>query len=534
LKSSRRAAAVLLLIPVLAHAAQAPAESAPGEPAADAAPPAAAEPRFDILEFRILGNRSLAQDALERAVYPFLGPDRSIADAELARGALEQAYRSAGRGTVYVDIPEQDVDAGIVRLVVTEGTLRRVSVEGATYFSARKIRKALPAAAVGAAPDLPELQREIGALNLRTRDLSLVPVLAAGPVPGTVDLTLKVSDELPLHGSAELNDQFTADTSRLRLNASVSYDNLFDRLDSLALQYQTAPSEPREADVLVASYTRALSQDRRFSLFYVDSNSDVAALGTLSVLGKGSITGARLFLPLTNTAAATHTLILGADYKDFLESILIEADQSLNTPISYLNLSLGTSSTWRWGSDQLGLTATANFGPRRLGNGAQEFADKRFRGRPNYFYLRSAGVLRTSLPAGFTLQSSLSGQFAVEPLIGNEQFALGGASSVRGYLEAEELGDLGLRGSIELQSPTWTMRELRATALVFFDAGIVSTLAPLPGEVRRSDLSSVGVGTEMTLSRWLSASLAWAYPLVQAPRTAAGDSRLHFSLRTSW
>ena len=376
------------------------------DPTAAAAAPAAAA-HFDVLEYRVLGNTVLPQIDVERAVYPFLGPDKSIDEVQAARAALEQAYRVAGRGTVYVDVPEQDVEGGIVRLKVTEGQLRQVRVQGAKYFSGRQIRSALPAAAANTAPDLPALQQEISALNTQTPDRAVVPVLKAGPVPGTVDLTLKVNDHLPFHGSLELNDQYTADTSQLRLLASLSYDNLFNRLDSISLQYQTTPQKPSQLGVLVASYTRNLDEGRRLALYFVDSDSDVASLGTLSVLGKGKIYGTRLILPLVNSAESTHTLTLGAEYKDFLENIQLKEDSSFRTPIAYVNLSLGESGVWRWDRLQLTESSAFNFGPRRLGNSSEEFADKRFKGRPNYFYYRGSLGLRALLYKDFSLLGSV-------------------------------------------------------------------------------------------------------------------------------
>jgi hemolysin activation/secretion protein len=489
---------------------------------------------FDILEFRVLGNTLLARADIEAAVYPFLGPARDFASAEGARAALEQAYRTAGRATVYVDIPEQDVDAGIVRLNVTEGVLRRVRVEGARHFSARRIRAALPAAAQGSAPELPALQSELEVLNARTRDLNVVPILGAGAVPGTVDLTLKVKDELPLHGSVEVNDQYTADTSRLRANFAITYDNLFDRLDSLGLQYQTSPQSRAELGVLVASYTRDLGASRRLALYYVDSNSDVAALGTLSVLGKGKVYGARWIVPWASDAERSHTLSVGVDYKDFLENIRLDPASGFATPISYVNVSLGETSTWRDGERVLSLGGTLNFGPRRLGNSSAEFADKRFRARPNYFYLRGTANLHLPLPAGFALVAALAGQYAIEPVIGNEQFSIGGADSVRGFLEAEELGDIGIRGTLQFESPNLALARLRGNAFMFLDAAVASVIAPLPDEAHRADLSSWGAGLQFSFAQWLSGSLAWASPLVPGPRTAAGDSRLLFYLRTSW
>lgn len=491
--------------------------------------------KFDIGEFRVLGNSTLPATAIESAVYPHLGPARSFEDVEAARQALELAYRSAGLGTVYVDIPEQDVDDGVVRLQVTEGRLERVRIEGARYFSNRKLRAALPAAAASNVPDLPALQRQIAALNTRTPDMSVVPVLGAGARPGTVDLTLKVADELPFHGSVEINDQYTADTTRTRFAFAVSYDNLFDRLDSVSLQYQTAPEDRSEVGVFVASYVHALAEGRRLALYYVDSDSAVAALGTLSVLGKGKVYGAKFIAPLANTPEGTHTLTLGADYKDFVEDIRLDTASTFQTPISYTNLSLGQTSAWRSPGWQWSLGSALNFGSRALGNSTSEFADKGFKARPNYFYLRSDAMLTWAPQLPFSASLRLAGQYAVEPVISNEQFAVGGADGVRGYLEAEELGDIGFKATLQIESAPWSpLSALKLSGFTFLDTGRVATITPLADEDRNTNLRSFGFGFGVAAFGFAEGTLTWARPLLAAGRTEANDSRLLFRLRAAW
>src|SRR5579883_1134219 len=82
-----------------------------------------AKQTFNVYEFLVLGSHVLGQMKVEATVYPFLGPDKTIQDVEKARAALIDAYRKAGYGTVLVDIPEQSVDQGVVRLKVTEGNI---------------------------------------------------------------------------------------------------------------------------------------------------------------------------------------------------------------------------------------------------------------------------------------------------------------------------------------------------------------------------------------------------------------------------
>lgn len=153
--------------------------------AADAAVVSAAktEATFDIVEFRVLGTHILPRPAIEKAVYPFLGPKRTIDTVKQAADALEKAYKDAGYGAVFVDIPEQEVADGLVRLKVTEGKLESVHVRGERYYSRRQILAALPALAPGTPPSLPALQQQLGELNARTPDRAVTPVLKAGSEP---------------------------------------------------------------------------------------------------------------------------------------------------------------------------------------------------------------------------------------------------------------------------------------------------------------------------------------------------------------
>lgn len=518
--------------------------------AQDTAPPATPA-RFDIWEYRVLGNSVLPRADIETLLYGNLGPGKTLDDVEQARVALETAYRDRGYGTVFVDIPEQEVAEGIVRLQVTEGKINRVRVTGARYFSNRSIRAAVPAAQPGSVPHLPTVQQQLSDLNAQSSDRNVVPVLKAGPRAGTVDLALNVKDEAPMHASVELNDQYTSNTTELRAIAAWSYDNLFGRLDSLAMQYQTSPEDMNEVAVWAGSYTMRLPDSKsKVALFYINSDSDIATVGdngqTLSVLGKGQIFGARYINPFHSSAASTHVFIGSAEYKDFAESVLSE--DLFRTPISYMNLSLGHTSAWRFEKQQVTLSSSVGFGVRGLSNSPEEFRDKRARGRPNYWLLRADSSYGFQLPLNLSFRVRGAGQYSVEPVISNEQFSIGGADGVRGYREAEQLGDIGFKSSAELAYAPIDLFAQRAQVgmFVFYDLGRMSRLEPLRDRVTGllsenvdQTFRSTGVGLEFGAFGFLSGSLTWAYALVDAPDwdsggTAGGDSRIHFSIRSSW
>ena len=377
------------------------AVESPAPPAA-AGPPAAAQPKFDVLELRVLGNSVLDARAVEAAVYGFTGPERQMSDVEAARAALEKVYHDRGFGTVFVDIPEQTVDDGIVRLRVTEGRLHQVRVTGAHYFSGRQILAALPAAQQDSVPNLPVMQKEITALNAETPDRSVVPVLRAGAQPGAVDLALKVQVHVPFHGSVEFDNQYTVDTTHLRAAVAASYGNMFDRLDTLSVQYQVAPESVRETHVIAGSYALHLSPDgSNLSIQYVNSKSDVATIGTLGVLGTGSVYSLRYLKPLP-AAGSMQDLALEVDYKDFTQSILVSPAGGLNTPVDYINLSAAYSFLKSAPGRMTDWSLTADFGFRGAPYNSQQFADKRFEGEPNYYYLRSDGGATLPLPGNFT------------------------------------------------------------------------------------------------------------------------------------
>jgi hemolysin activation/secretion protein len=506
------------------------------EQPAGATPAAAPVARFDIHEYRVLGNSVLSNRDIESVLYPLLGDHKTIDDVQVARTTLEKAYHDRGFATVFVDIPEQDVNQQIVRLKVTEGRLNSVRIAGARYYSEGQILAALPAAVPGEVPNLTALQKQLSAINVQSSDRAVVPVLKAGPVPGTLDLALNVNDHLPVHGSVELNNQNTPETRVLRLISSLSYNNLFQSFDSLSAQYQVAPQEVSQVNVLALNYALGTPlAGFHPSVYFINSNSNVPTVGTIGVLGAGQIFGTRFAYPFGDPLVPAHTITLGIDYKHFRETIGLEGAPAVITPISYVNLSLGYTgffaSDWWQGS----LGTTANFGPRGVPNNPQSFADKRYRGRPNYSYLKIDASWTAHLPKDFQLLLRASGQFAPEPLITNEDYTISGADGVRGYLEAEVLADTGYKGTVQFQSPSlpWGKQQL-GDLFMFFDAGRTDFVDPLPGEPQTTELRSWGAGLHVLPGQPVNGVLTWAYPLSDGPNTQRGDWRVLFVIRGSF
>ncbi|MBS3936272.1 MAG: ShlB/FhaC/HecB family hemolysin secretion/activation protein, partial [Sulfuritalea sp.] len=499
---------------------------------------------FDILEYRVEGNTALPAPAIEAAVYPHLGPGRSLRDVEAARVALDQAYKEAGFLTVDVLLPQQKVEGGVVRLQVIEGRVEDRRVSGNRYTLRSEVRAGTPSLAEGSVPNFNDMQQELAGLASGA-DRQVTPLLRPGGAPGTFDVELVVEDRLPLHASVTLNNNRTPDTAPGRLEASLRYDNLFQRRHSAGLSWIVARRRS-EVDVLVGNYSLPLA-DRGWSLalYGVRSNSDIEAIGSgTSTTGRGVTLGARLVRAFDPFAGGRlrHNLSFGLDYKDFDETTdLLGADRSRRS-ISYaagaLQYSLARPNdagpAWKIGAGVgLGLRGLLQ---RRIDcDGVQldPFECKRAGASASFAVFKADADLNLPLPGRWSLAARLGGQGASQPLISNEQIAAGGAETVRGYLDAEQLGDYGATGRLELVSPPFLRESLDGGRMQFFgfyDAARLGLVDPLPGQDSRWTLASAGLGLRLTGWHGLKATAAAGRTLRPGARTGDGRTRWHLAV----
>jgi hemolysin activation/secretion protein len=206
----------------------------------------------------------------------------------------------------------------------------------------------------------------------------------------------------------------------------------------------------------------------------------------------------------------------------------------LPTPITYVPLVAAYNSSWLGDGRSTTLDATATLGMRGLfGNNETEFAAKRHGASADFMSLRT-GVQHTETLRRWALSGKLEMQFASGPLVSNEQFAAGGAESVRGYLESERVGDKSLRWSFELKTPkmapTGSASPLRLTGLAFYEGARLVTMQPVYPQPQTHLLRGTGVGLRVEGGHGLSLDLDVARAIDDGDLTRAGDIRLHSRL----
>ena len=488
---------------------------------------------FYIREYRVEGAKRLKNLEVEEAVYPFLGPGRTPDDVEQARAALEKVYHDKGFQTVSVVVPQQDPRRGVIRLEVVEAKVGRLRVNGARFFLPSRIKHEAPSMAEGNVPNLKQVGKEIIALN-QLADRRVTPELRVGVEPGTVDIDLKVEDKRPLHGSLELDNRYSSNTTPLRLNGSLSYGNLFQLGHTGGFSFQIAPENTDDAKVFSGYYLARVSELISLMIQATKQNSDVSTLGGSAVGGRGEIVGLRALFDIPSTAKFYQNFSLGVDYKNFAEDIEI-AGPTISSPIEYYPLSAKYGATWMRENGFVEFNTSLNFHIRGLGSKEKDYANKRFDADANYVYLRSDLAYTHDLKGGAQVFTKLQSQVASQPVVNGEQIAGGGLGTVRGYLEATSLGDNGGFGTVEIRSPSFIgtpdetgkrTEEWRIHA--FAEGGMLGIRNALPGQQSRYGFASVGAGTRFMLKNHYNGSLDIGVPLIDQTDAEAGEVRVTF------
>lgn len=499
--------------------------------------------RVDVNEYVVRGNSVLDARDIEEAVYPFLGPQRSLSDIEGARDALQQSYQNKGYQSVFVELPEQQVEGGVVYLQVSETRIGRVRIVGAKHYSLAAVRDEVPGLEEGKVADFAAVQSQLATAN-RNPGRQVVPVVREGQRPGTMDVDLQVEDKNPWLVSLGLTNDYSADTEKLRSVATLGHNNLWQRGHVASLTYFTAPEDRSNAEVWSGYYNAPLSERWNVQLAGYQSDSNVATIGGSNVLGKGHSYGVSLIYNVPAQGAWANSLSVGVDFKDFDEALEF-GGSSDKVPIKYAPITFSYNGFRYTETSQFGLGLSVVAGTRTFfgyGSDAEEFRAKRYEANPSFSVFKLDSTFTQSFAGDWQAGSKLSFQLASGPLVSNEQFSAGGATSVRGYLAAERTGDDGWLFSQELRTPS--LSKYLGDSLgsyvdswrfyLFAEGAQLSLQDPLPEQDADYSLASIGFGTRATLREWLSGSLDWGYPLKDGPNTEKHDSRVHFSVQATF
>jgi len=499
-------------------------------------PQAPAEPRFDVQRYEVSGNTLLSKEQIDRVLAPYVGPQRQLADVRRAQADLGVAYRELGYGTVQVILPEQNINASVIRFRVLQPTVGKLSVEGNKHFNNDNIRYSLPSVKPGEIPNSGAIARNLQMTSEHPVKRTTL-ILRTSENPENVDVNVKVEDDKPWRVVATLDNTGNGDTGYLRSGIGFQHTNLFNRDHTVSAQFITSPTHTSKVGIFGigyhAPYYRLNSSVDVFA-GYSDVNSGTVQ-GLFSVAGSGTVFGARWNYYLPKWGTADQKLSFGIDHRAFRNEVTV-GGIGIIPDITIRPVSLTYSGAIKGASSEINYSAGLSTNiPGGNDGKAADFQRSRAFANENYTIFRYSASILAGFGKDWQARAAMSGQYTEDALVVGEQFGLGGPESLRGFLVREISNDKGVSAQFEVFTPDLARNAglpdgFRLRAVGFYDYGAVSRNKPLPAEQASKTLSDVGVGIRMYYGKLLSLRVDVAHVLRDGGTRQAGDNRISAGL----
>jgi hemolysin activation/secretion protein len=502
--------ALLSIIPSLALAAE------PATPAPELqAPPA---PRFDITAFKVEGDTLLGTDKINALVKPFIGASKDFGDVQQALEALQDAYQAKGFTTVRVNLPEQELESGVIHMTVTEQKISSIKVEGNKNYTSESALRVVPSLQVGSIPNTKEIGKSLKIANGNPTKQTAVLFADNEKDENSVDATVKVIDDKPWKASVTLDNTGTRETGHGRLTFAYQNFNMFDTDQRLTAQFITNPHLPQnildpdhKVRVYVFGYTIPLasigdSVDLLASYSDSTSTTPIVLRGLIGdISGQGLVLGAHYNHNLDKLPDYEQKLTFAYDNRA-TKSSHDNQGNLLGTALTTTPLSVTYSGQWTPNPHTIAFSAALS---RNIAGIAEHGSKDDFisaQADSTFSKLNFTLDYSRPLPKDWQLHASFSSQISWDSVPAIEKFRIGGMDTVRGFHESELAGDEGFRASVELYtSNIGQFMKSDKTSLrgVFFaDTGRVADNQNPSGAVitEQTSITSIGAGLRYNYS----------------------------------
>ncbi|MEE4537490.1 MAG: ShlB/FhaC/HecB family hemolysin secretion/activation protein [Erythrobacter sp.] len=483
-------------------------DDAPPAVPLETAEPAAAEPssgNYLVSSILIEGNEALPDAIFVDVMEAFTAT--ALTSQDLAVLADAVARRARDRGYIFATaaIPRQNLELGILRVVLDEGRVDRLRIDGAQDAA---IRRQLEPLLSGTPITRDELERRL----LLADDISGVRVLDAQyEKDGDAGVLVLRTRRDRVRAELELRNNGSAPVGPERARFELDLNGVISSADELDLAVGVTPFEPGELQSLQASYRNVVSSSGlELGLFASYSATEPGAfLETREIEGRFWRAGLDLSYPVLRRRDASAWLVSQIDVSDLRQKRSGEVARHDRVPAI------------RAGIYSRGTLAGGDYRGRVLVSHGLGILDATQRGDPlasrddasaQFTSLYAWGIWDRPIGYRWSIAFAGRGQLASDPVLATEDLGLGGTSFLRAYNFNERSGDQGIMGYGELRydlqgEGDWFRR---SQMYVFFDGGVVSNLEEGRGG---GSLASAGGGLRFALTRDLDMDLELAFPL---------------------
>jgi len=506
------------------------------EPAEEKRPEIKSDMKFFVKKIVLAGNKELSTEELRPVITPYENRELTLREADQLAAKITAEYRKWGYITTLVYVPPQKITDGILTIQVLEGKMGKLHIEGNRWFSTRQIRRDWILKEYQPLK-YDEIVKSLRRIN-GNPDRSAQVILKAGEEAGTTDVYLKVKDHFPGHLGFSWDNQGIPSTGQKRFGFTARYNNflvpdavfmagtVFGRDFGAQFYQYLTPITPWGTKLIFSFSNSQVAPKREFTSYDIHGHSETYSMDLRHDLWQND-----------HFSANAH---LGFDFKDSRTKNIFGTAR--RDRLRVLRAGFDVRENDRWGTTSF--SPEVAFGIRGLGATSEHNpVSSRPGAEPNF--VKFTGDLNRSVRMPFDTQLSLNFnyQFTTADLIPQEQFYLGGASTVRGYPEGDYLGDNGVLLNVEYLTPLPFVPEewqlpysdiplRRQVQLVFFyDQGYGRLRSMISNEPKSRDMIGVGGGLRIYLYKNIYARLELAHVIGDEPLTESEHTRFHFRIQ---
>jgi hemolysin activation/secretion protein len=483
--------------------------------------PAPDEPAVSIYirKIEIAGSTILSQDEIASIVKPFEGRSSNIKDLREIVNRITQLYVKRGYVTSRGILVDQTITDDVVKILVVEGSLEKIEVEGTRRLNPSYIRSRIN---LGVRKPLKADQLEDQLRLLRTDPLftNIEASLKPGSELGKSILTVRVTEANAISGFVGVDNYLPPAVGSERLGGTISYRNLTGIGDELsASYYRSTVGGFNSWDFIYRIPVNPMNGTVQLRYAPSDSKIIEPPFSDFNITADSQLYEISYRQPLIRTPYEEFALSLAFTVQDgqtFVEGI--------PRPLSLGSDEQGNSKTrvLKFGQDyikrdHLGAWAVRsqfNFGLNVLD------ATNNSGSEPDGSFFNWLGQLQRvqSLGRDNLLIAQADMQLSFNSLLPAQQFVIGGGQSLRGYRQNARAGDSGFRLSVEdriaLQRDNAGQPNLQIAP--FVDMGAVWNTSDNPDKLTgETFLASVGLGLIWEPIPRFLVRLDYAVPLIE-------------------
>ena len=229
--------------------------------------------KLQLDRFELSGNTVFSTQSLNHLLSDVVGGRVSFADLLRAANKITNFYRDAGYLVARAYVPEQEIQGGVVEIVILEGLVGDVDVRNGSDVSPGLVASYTDRVKSGTVVSRKNVERAMLLLN----DLPGVAAKATfkvGHDEGTTDLDVDIQQTSKYAGSVDLNNFGSEFTGEARIGASFYVNQLLGRGDALGLRVLTS----EQSDTLYGNLSYSVAaggNGTRVGLTYSNLAADV-------------------------------------------------------------------------------------------------------------------------------------------------------------------------------------------------------------------------------------------------------------------